>query len=121
MLSNLYPRGSRLVVRLDKRPRTFAGGKLVIGEVKARSSSRDEGFYRIYNPSGIVVMTGPDVADIEVDDRVLITQFNGVPLSKEFGKDLLLIKEEFVMARVGHDAHILVIKSVPEGAGGLRK
>jgi len=25
------------------------------------------------------------------------------------------------MARVGHDAHILVIKSVPEGAGGLRK
>jgi co-chaperonin GroES (HSP10) len=121
MLSKLKPCGDRAVVRLDKSPRTFAGGQLEIGEVRVGGLVEEDRFYKFYVRLALVVMVGPDVTDVAVGDRVLITKFNGVPLDREFGDDLLLIKEEFVMAALGKDAHIEIRHSASEGAQGLRK
>ena len=121
MLNKLRPRGRRIVVRLDKSPRTFAGGTMEIGEVKRGGPSEEDRFYKFYVRLGHVVRTGPAVTDVEPGDRVLCTKQNGEPLDKKFGDDLLLIKEEFVMAEVGPDAHIEIQHSPSEGLQGLRR
>ena len=121
MLSKLKPHGSRLVVKLDKSPRTFAGGTMEIGEVKRGGPVEEDRFYKFYVRLGHVVKVGPDVTDVKVGNRVLCTKHNGEPLDKKFGDDLLLIKEEFVMAEVGPDAHIEIQHSPSEGLQGLRR
>lgn len=92
--NNVKPRGTRILLRLDKSPRSFAGGELIVAHVPDINQDR---WYTKFPKRGTVLSIGPGVGSVEPGDYVLCTPFNGVPLPREFGDDLLLIKEEFVL------------------------
>lgn len=93
-MSSLMPLRSRLLLKLDKTPRSFAGGELIIAHVPDVNQGR---YYRHFPKRGEVLAAGPEVQDVAVGDYVLCTTFNGVDVPRVFGDDLLLIKEEFVL------------------------
>ena len=93
----LCPRQDRLLVRLDKDPRTFAGGRLIIAHVPDLDRNRR---YRTFPQRGWVLAVGPKVEDVEVGDYIMMTTYNGVEPPRGFGKDLLLIREEFVLFKM---------------------
>jgi co-chaperonin GroES (HSP10) len=95
----IQPRGTRVLLKLDKSPRSFAGGELIIPDVPDLNRRR---WYKSYPKRGKVLAVGPDASDLEVGDYVLCTTFNGVPVpERPFGPDLLLIKEEFILLILG--------------------
>lgn len=93
-MSSLMPLRSRLLLKLDKTPRSFAGGQLIIAHVPDVNQGR---YYRHFPKRGEVMAIGPEVQDASIGDYVLCTAFNGVEVPREFGDDLLLIKEEFIL------------------------
>jgi hypothetical protein len=54
-------------------------------------------YYRHFPKRGKVMAIGPEVQDVAIGDYVLCTTFNGVEVPREFGDDLMLIKEEFIL------------------------
>jgi co-chaperonin GroES (HSP10) len=89
----IKPAGTRVLLELDDKPHTFAGGL----EIARVPDSMDE--YPLFPQRGTVIAAGDHVSDLEVGDYVVCTKHNGVrlPKAKWGNRDLMLIKEEFVL------------------------
>lgn len=101
-MERICPTKSRLLLRLDKRPRSFAGG-LIIAQVPEFNIGKG---FRQFPKRGTVVAIGPGVQNLDIGDYVLCTTMNGVEVPREFGRDLLLVKEEFVLSAMDEPADI---------------
>jgi len=69
-------------------PSKSAGGIVIPDEAKKRCTQ------------GIVKYIGPDVKDIEIGDYVLFPNYNGTFMSIEGEGNLVMMREEFVTARL---------------------
>ncbi len=94
--TSIKPMDDRVLIKLDKSPRSFAGGQLIVAHVPDLNQKR---YYRHFPKRGTVLAVGPNAQDLTIDDYVMMTAFNGVEVPREFGNDLLLIREEFVLMK----------------------
>lgn len=90
----VLPRADRVLLKMDKARQTFAGGELLIVQVPELNKNT---VYKHTPQRGEVLAVGPSVESLEVGDYVICTPFNGVSLPSGFGRDLKLLREEFVL------------------------
>jgi len=98
-MTNLKPLADRLVVEpLEKDVETFAGGELVLPDTAKEKPQQ-----------GRVLAVGPGARDeegrripmdVSVGDRVIFAKYAGTTFKGEDGKELLLMKEGDVLARL---------------------
>ena len=99
----IKPTKNRVHVLIDDSDETFAGGQLIIARVRD-----SQGDYPLFPKRGTVLAIGPDVQNLEIGDRVIMTKFNGVELPKSYcdGKQNILIKEDFVLLTIDEGAEV---------------
>lgn len=98
-MTNLRPLGDRLVVEpLEKDVETFAGGELVLPDTAKEKPQQ-----------GKVLAVGPGARDddgdripmeISVGDTVIFAKYAGTTFKSEDGKELLLMRESDVLAKL---------------------
>lgn len=100
-IGKIHWRDNRILVRLDKSPRTTQSG-LIIGE-----APMEDGHEKIYPQVGVVVAIGDAVSDISVGDRILTTKYDGVFI-EGFPRDMKVMREDRVEAIIESGASIVV-------------
>ncbi len=99
MSVNIKPLGSRVVVApIEKDVETFAGGELVLPDTAKEKPQQGE-----------VLAVGPGdrdekgnyiPMDVEVGDTVVFAKYAGTGYKTEEGKDILILKENDILAKV---------------------
>lgn len=99
----IKPTKNRVHVLIDDADETFAGGQLIIARVPD-----SQGDYPLFPRRGMVLAIGPDVKNLNVGDRVIMTKYNGVDLPKSYcdGRANMLIKEDFVLLTIDDAAEV---------------
>jgi chaperonin GroES len=99
MSVNIKPLGSRVVVApIEKEVETFAGGELVLPDTAKEKPQQ-----------GKVLAVGPGERDengnripldVEVEDTVVFAKYAGTGFKTEEGKEILILKESDILAKI---------------------